>query len=256
MNEGSKQYASESFHFYDKHGNPAYEVPNKSKGGMRPTTMRDCRALGLYPSVTTITRCADKAGLRRYFDYQMYLAAFTTPRTPEMTDDQHFEACLAWAKEHSKAAADLGTKIHGAIERQLLGQSVEPEFQPIVAQTMNALAGANIPLGSHKAEKSFASPLGYGGKVDLHGPTYVVDFKTKATLAKCEAYDEYGMQLEAYRIGLGLPEDSRLLNVLIATDGTGIKVHEWKPEERERHRKMFFSLLEYWQQLNKYQPKI
>ncbi len=30
-------------HYYDKNGKAVFEVPNKSKGGMRPTTLRDCR---------------------------------------------------------------------------------------------------------------------------------------------------------------------------------------------------------------------
>ena len=46
----------ESGHWYAADGTAVFEVPNKSKGGMRPTTLKDCRALGLYPSVTTIMK--------------------------------------------------------------------------------------------------------------------------------------------------------------------------------------------------------
>ena len=58
-------HIAESTHWYDKEGNPAYEVEAK-KGGMRPTTLRDARVLDLVPSVTSgrspnETRYADAA---------------------------------------------------------------------------------------------------------------------------------------------------------------------------------------------------
>jgi len=33
----------ESGHYYAADGTAVFEVPNKSKGGMRPTTLRDCK---------------------------------------------------------------------------------------------------------------------------------------------------------------------------------------------------------------------
>jgi len=33
----------ESGHYYAKDGTAVFEVPNKSKGGMRPTTLRDAK---------------------------------------------------------------------------------------------------------------------------------------------------------------------------------------------------------------------
>ena len=47
----------ESGHYYDLTGKAVFEVPNKSKGGMRHTTLRDAKSLGLLPSVTTIFKC-------------------------------------------------------------------------------------------------------------------------------------------------------------------------------------------------------
>ena len=57
--------ASESQHWYDRNGTPAYSVIAKN-GVPRPTTLRDARKLNLVPSVTTILNVAAKPALEAW----------------------------------------------------------------------------------------------------------------------------------------------------------------------------------------------
>ena len=111
---------------------------------MRPTTLRDARKLGLVPSVTTILRCAEKPGLRRYFDRMMWEAACTTPRLPDQSDEDHFNACLDWADEHSRLAREKGTEIHGAIEKWLRNEGVTEDMKLFVHAADEALNEAGV----------------------------------------------------------------------------------------------------------------
>ena len=57
-----KDQTSESGHWYDDQGNPAYEIIG-ANGKQRNTTLRDAKKLGLLPSVTTVLGVAAKPGL-------------------------------------------------------------------------------------------------------------------------------------------------------------------------------------------------
>lgn len=77
-----------------------------------------------------------------------------------------------------------------------------------------------------EAEKSFANTeLDYGGKVDLHSRELdiVVDFKCKefSDDTKRLTWDEHKIQLEAYRVGLGM-RSARRINVFISTSVPGL----------------------------------
>ena len=74
-----KDSQSESGHWYDKNGNPAYEIIG-ANGKQRNTTLRDAKKLGLLPSVTTVIGAVAKPGLNRWLQEQAILAALTLPR--------------------------------------------------------------------------------------------------------------------------------------------------------------------------------
>jgi hypothetical protein len=81
MNEGG--------HWYDFSGKAVFEVPNKSKGGMRPTTLRDAKALQLLPSVTTVMKIMAAPELDRWKQQQVLMASLTLPRNPGESDEQY-----------------------------------------------------------------------------------------------------------------------------------------------------------------------
>ncbi len=116
----------------------------------------------------------------------------------------------------------------------------------------------NVGKHVYEAEASFAHPLGFGGKVDLHSKStengIVLDFKTKNTsdVKKMKGYSEHIMQLAAYREGLGIP-NARCYNLFISTQNPELVVlQEYKEDDLKRHWQMFLCLLRYWRLSNKF----
>ena len=241
--------ASESQHWYDRAGTPAYTVTAKS-GEQRATTLRDARKLNLVPSVTTILSVAAKPALEAWKLNQMMYACLTLPKVEGETEERFIERIIKDSKEQAKKAAERGTTIHGALESFFEGVYLADfmDYQNGVDKGLIDTFGTP----TWATEKSFAHELGFGGKVDLHskdGSGLVVDFKTKEFKdpSKVEAYDDQLLQLASYRVGLGIP-NARCANVYVSVTDPGlVKVIEWSEEELQRGWTMFQALLNYWQ---------
>lgn len=257
QSEDDKDVASEAGRWYDWSGNSVNTVVGKN-GKERPTTLRDARARNLLPSCTSIIRTASSPGLQRWKDEQLLMAALTSTRLLGETDEDYISRVIDDSKAQGKAAADRGTALHGALERYVQSggserQGVWQEHCEAVCEAMRE-KGVNL-LTDGTAERSFAHPYGYGGKIDWSSPGAVVDFKSKQTIgaAKMKGYDEHIMQLAAYDQGLGNP-GRRLFNVFVGCDDKIVQVLEWKPEDAARGWKMYISLLSYWQDKTGYKP--
>lgn len=248
-------HASESGHWYDRQGKPVYEVPRAKGGGMRPATLADAKKLALVPGVSGILGCAAKPGLVRWQVQQGILAALTLPKKPDEPEAEYIARIVRDSQEQARKAAERGTAIHAAIQGHYEGEPPQEEYWPFVAAARDALHNwikSDTPLPEYEAkwrpEKSFASPLGYGGKADLHNQFAVVDFKSKEfeEPVKMLAFDEHCMQLAAYRKGLGL-RHARAANVFVSTKVPGlVHIHEWDEEELDRAWSKFLALLAYW----------
>jgi len=253
--------SAESVHWYDQKGAPAYTVKAKD-GSDRPTTLRDARKFNYVPSVTTVMKVAAKPALEAWKMEQMLLAALTLPQLPNEPEAHFVQRIIQDSKETAKRAAERGTRIHESIEKYFLGgHKVE---HGDIAKAFDEYVAKYFKLKSMNpwvVERSFASPLGYGGKVDLYTgidsttPTGIVlDAKTKEFDYDDDvpAYSEHAMQLAAYRHGLGLPQ-ARCANVFISVKRPGlIKIKEWTEEELDQHWEMFKSLLRFWQLKSKF----
>ena len=238
-------HAAESTHWYTKSGTPAYMILGKN-GKLRPTTLRDARLKGYVPSVTTIIGAAAKPALEKWKQEQVVLAALTLPRMPDEPEQDWLVRVMVDSREQGKRAADEGTNIHASIEGFYAGQGLG-KYPDHVKGLENALA---LKFGVQEwiAEKSFASQMGFGGKVDLCAPGFVVDIKTKEFTAEKlpEAYDDHLMQLAAYREGLGMP-NARCANVFVSRNVAGlVHVVEWEEKDLQKGTKMFVGLLDYW----------
>jgi len=215
-------------------GTPVYTVPKKDGSGPRNTTIADARKLNLVPSVTTVCKILDKPALAIWLQNQAITSALKLTREPDEDEATFRSRILADSKELGREAADRGTACHGAIERYIQGQSVDPEWMPHVQSTETALKAIGIDLMSGTAERSFSHPDGFGGKIDLCGADWIVDFKTKADLkddTKKLAWDEHLLQLASYSYGLGQPPRSRLINVFIGVDDAKAVCVEHDPDE-------------------------
>ncbi len=125
---------------------------------------------------------------------------------------------------------------------------------------VNALEFNGIDVSYGDPEKSFAHPLGFGGKVDLHSlpQKFLVDFKSKPCIEprKRYAYDSHVCQLAAYREGLGLPADTRCVNVFVGLEDAKVQIYEWTPGDVARGWEMFKLMHRLWCLTKGYEPAL
>lgn len=281
-----KRYGSESCHAYDREGNPQHSVPykdKKRKGEMRPTTLRDIKEHGWLPSVSAILGVVEKKGLDGWKKRQVAEACLQEVLERGVSNDEEFILqSLERAETNMTKARDLGTEIHGAIERYLQGVQGSQEYPE-----MPYLPASELPYSAHteaavaalrelgvwgqpfSAERTFASPLGYGGTVDFQSHKLIADFKCVDRLDKKLAYDDRCAQLVAYNRGTdSLFADHsdyfwlenrfkqfRLVNIFISTSEPGkYLIHEWSTEEKEHGWAMFKACFQLWKIINRYDP--
>lgn len=244
-------------HWYDRSGRPAYETVAKS-GLPRATTLSDARRMGLVPSVTTVLSVLAKPALETWKVRQGILAALTLPRDPAETDDAYLARVLADSRAQAEAAASEGTRIHDACECHWQGRHYPHFYQPHVDAVCEELHRLFPGVTDWIAERSFASPEGYGGKVDLHSPStgITVDYKGKDgdfSDGKKLAYDQ-NWQLAPYQRGLLLPR-APCANIFVSRTHPGkVASHVWKEQDVEAGWQVFESALAVWKRLRKFDP--
>lgn len=248
-------HAAESTHWYTRDGTPAYEVEAASGKGLRPTTLRDARKLGLYPSVTAIIKCAAAPALETWKQNQVLMAALTLPRIDGESDEALCQRIMRDSQEQARKARDRGTEIHAAVQGHYEGKAPDEALWDFVRGTADVVA-ANCACNAWSAERSFAHPHGFGGKCDLSAPEWVIDFKTKefGPSEALKTWDEHAMQLAAYREGLGVP-GARCGIVYVSTTTPGLaRLIEVDEGDLRRGWGMFRGLLDYWQFKTGYYP--
>src|SRR6185295_7050620 len=195
-------------HWYQRDGSALHQI-KALNGELRDTTLRDARKLNLVPSVMTILSIIDKPGLIKWQIEQGILAALTLGRQEDEEDSQFLTRLYHDSRKQVMDAADVGEKIHDACEKLITGKLVDAKYLPHAIAVRDKLEETFPKITDWVAEKSFAHPLGFGGRVDLHSPStgVVVDFKGKdfsPTDTKTLAFEQH-YQLGGYQIGLDLP---------------------------------------------------
>jgi hypothetical protein len=252
-----------SNHWYDRHGKPCYTVIGKN-GKERDTTLADARRLQLVPSVTTILDVLNKPALGDWKVRQGVLAALTLPRLDGEDDERFISRVVNDSRQQAIQAAEEGNRIHAAIEAWFGDKwCIHTKYVEHVGAVDILLRETFPDVSDWIPEASFASPLGYGGKVDLHSPStgIVVDFKTKdfgPGDKKKLAYDQH-YQLAAYQVGLGFLDSEvvRGANIFVSRTHPGHAViHVWSPEEMADGWDVFSKALACWQAIKGYVPDL
>jgi len=255
-----RTYASEAGHFYSASGEPRYEVPNKSKPGeMRPATVRDARIHGWLPSSTTILKVMAQPGLQYWTKTQIAKAAFDLRPGESETQDEWMDTVMEKAEKNMSVARDKGSEIHGVIERFLGAGGIisyeDFKNSPYIDAATRSLEEIGVWDSPWHSEKSFASPLGFGGKIDLHGEDWVVDVKCIDRLDKKFDYPERCAQIASYLMGkFGTLEGKRGWNIAIGTNEPGAyAIREWSPDELAYGWKLFSACKTLWGVINRYE---
>lgn len=196
-------------HWYSLDGKPCHTIRTKDGKSERNTTLRDARTLNLLPSVTNVIGILDKPQLTKWKMREVAKAAIAIPgpqgeEPVERFADRAIEAAMSQVSD----AADLGTKIHNAIENLMRGSAEEPsaEMRPYVKPVLDWMRKVGVKV-THSEIVLVNAVHGFAGRVDAlftwgdgFGKHGILDFKTKKTKPdeKVEAYDEHVLQLAAY----------------------------------------------------------
>lgn len=255
-----KQDLSDS-HWYSRDGVPAYTMLKKD-GGERSTTLRDARKHGLLPSVTTIFAIMAKPGLDKWKLSKAVEAAMLVDRDQGEPQDRYIDRVIERSREEVTQAANLGTRIHDAIDAAFDGVEPEQELKPYVEPTMAYLSALGLS-DIQREDVVVNAAHGYAGRVDLlarfGNSNIVIDFKTRKTTEgqKVTPYEFQAMQIAAYGMAaFGSLEFTHGANVYISTTEPGrIETSAYKPEMLQSEYEAFKSMCAIWRYLKNYDPR-
>lgn len=259
-----------SSHWYSLDGKPCHTVPNKDGDGTRTTTLRDARKLNLLPSVTTIIGILDKPQLTKWKMREAAKAAIAIPGPQgEEPLDRFADRAIEHAMSQVGEAADLGTKIHNAIENLMRGSAEEPseELRPYVKPVLDWMRQVGVKV-THSEIVLVNAVHGFAGRVDAlftwgdgFGKLGILDFKTKKTKEgeKVEAYDEHLLQLAAYaatHYGAGQLQHVVAANLFISSTEPGrLEVVKHDKEKMVAAYEAFTQMCAVWRFRKGYDPR-
>jgi hypothetical protein len=151
-------------HFYGPDGTPRYDA-----------NITVARKEGLFPSVTTVNQPIVKPAVDAWSQNLLLDVAWEYIEEWTSEDDEEaWQEAVINEWEIAKAAArELGTAYHDAIEEMLraddwtirdLPTGVK---RPVLESVKEWMVDNHVNI--HGIEESFSHPLGFGGKIDLHG---------------------------------------------------------------------------------------
>lgn len=247
-------------HWYDpKTGEPKHFVEKKDGSGLRPTTLRDARANGWVPSVTTILRVLEKPALTQWLIRQAVLTVLTAPRPSDEPLDAFVDRVLSQERQQDQEAAaarDLGSEIHDNLEKALTGGSVASKIEPWIEPCLKAITARGKVLFTEK----ILVGDGYAGKTDLiqndYRCTWLLDYKSTTKLPEKSSWQEHRLQLAAYAQAYDVSSPPHLYpvktaNVYISTKECGKFIIHENPAWAADYE-CFEHLVKVWQHLNAY----
>ena len=216
----------------------------------RHYTVNDIEA----PSVTTVLGILDKSDALSPWAVGCAMQYIRENRVGYKERGETLEDLLGKAKNEwrnvKETAADIGSEIHGLIERYLQhGHDAVGQYRPEVERGFLAFLEWEQAHGVKwiKSEMTIFHPEHYyAGTLDAicvyEGKRYLIDFKSSKGF-----YDTYGMQIAAYRgaaEAMGEPTDG--CGILRLDKKTGLP--EWKDytKRQERDYNAFLKLLDYY----------
>ena len=253
-------------HWYSLTGDPVHEV-KAAKGGMRATTIADARKMHLLPSVTNILGVIAKPQLETWKLNNVAMAALRTTKTAEESDEYWCKRVVEASKEQVVEAADLGSRIHEALELATAGEPYADELRAFVEPVLKWKDAEGIEITDREVVLVNGSE-GYAGRCDAvflkdypadgERVAGVLDFKTRKTEPgkKVAPYDGQGAQLAAYAWAR-FPHCWPLVecvNVYISTTEPGrIEIH--RHEDPNAELDYFRHCAAIWRHLKGYDPR-
>ena len=266
----------ENGHFYRKDGTPCHTQPTKAgaKNATRPTNISDAKKLGLLPSVSGITKMLSSPALEKHKMKEVAKQCFLSPAHPGEDMDAYISAMVEKASEDAGNAADLGTKIHAAIEGLLTQGGYTDEdvtlkdgtVVPLSTLVQPAVTAWNEtglePIGAEMVLVNLQE--GYAGTTDLifQAPTHlgVWDWKSRRTKPgkSVDPIETHPMQISAYVAAHwgAIPTNAVGYNCYISTTEPGrVDVVRYDYDTLKAAWADFRSLCHLWRSRNGYDPR-
>jgi hypothetical protein len=251
-------------HYYDKAGNPVYEVPNASKPGtLRPTKITDAKKLKLLPSVTEVMGGWKSEGLTNWRMGNYARAGYEFARNGEPYEAVKDQIATI-AENVSAGARDYGTGWHAIVEEFAKGNTptVAPEYQA-AWDAFRKWWDANVERVEF-AERCLVGQ-GYAGKCDLcyvhkDGRRLIADYKTQSTKPgkPVSLWESYPKQLAAYAVAYegqsNLSVDGLQSIIVSSTEPGRVEAHEYHKSINYYHG-LFYGLFLNWVFDNDYDPR-
>ena len=258
-----------------------HRVPGKTVAE-RDTTVADARIMGLLPSVSGITKMMANPGLDRWkqdITIEASLKYAIQSAYGDMDEDKLYAEIRAESNKVAGAAADLGVKIHAAIESALgcqqwenetveLADGKQVELKELVDPALAKLEELGINIV--ETEKVVTcSAHGYAGQMDVSyvkgDVAGVLDFKSTKTkpTKKIEVRQGQCMQIAAYHYACWGSKDKphfqpnhEGINLYISTTEIGrVDVVKYDAAELAKQWDGFLACLTLWRLQNNYDPR-
>ncbi|MFA5323876.1 MAG: hypothetical protein WC373_14490 [Smithella sp.] len=204
------------------------------------------RKLGLLPSVTSIIKCAASPGLELWKNQQILMAALTTDRIENESEQEWVDRIIKDSQEQALRARERGTLIHSYVQDWFEGNEIEQGLDgyPFAMSAHDTIFN-EVKNQEWVCEKSFSTEK-YGGKADLHNINFLIDIKTTdKPVEDLKLWDDHYLQLAAYRAGLGII--TATCGILYINSRTAASRLVWAGEkELVKGMKMFNALLDYY----------
>jgi len=261
-------------HWYTRDGQSAHTQPTKSKTAKnptRPTTIRDAKAQGLLPSVTSILKLVHNEPLQRWKVRKVAETCFNRPPIGDESLETYTDFVLSKAFDEADEAAELGNRIHNCIESRL--KSTDKSFDQDVINYADAALAKVRELGVIITQSEFVTcnrHYGYAGTTDLaftadHCITGILDFKSKRTVPGEPIVPSFGhaAQIAAY-YSSAWPQiwkssgfnEAVGYNIYISTTEPGrIEVVKYDQHQLQTEWDMFLNVCAIWRYKNSYDPR-
>lgn len=251
-------------HWYTASGEPMHTILKADGSGERPTDVRDARKLGLLPSVTNVLSVMGKEALTTWRVNQAIIAAHESPKKEDESIEYYIKRISSASLEQVVEAADLGSRIHSALEGYLMEGKEPPQELAIYIDPVREWFKQTAITVTACEKRLVSTEWGYAGTADVlfrYGKNGrgVLDFKTRKTKEgkKVEPYDGQAMQLAAYaavEYGTKELDDVLIANIYISTTEPG-RVEVVKHKDVMAHYMAFLNCCALWRYIKNMDPR-
>jgi len=230
---------------------------------MRATTIKDAKALGLIPSVTSILGILEKPQLVDWKLRQVALASMRVTRMPNEEEYAFTSRMITEAFQQVVDAADRGKDIHKALELHFQGREYDQEWaQEVQAVDQWFMRNHISVLDTERQVVNLAE--GFAGTTDLIVGTStgcgIGDYKTKKSKPEfaMTPYDGQATQIAAYHMTVygEINDNASGFNLYISSTERGrVEGTFYTPETLRNEWEVFKHLCAIWRFRKGYDPR-